>query len=186
MNNAVMLDLETFGTGTNAAVVQLAVQPFNSLTGEFEKSHGNRWDVSLDSCLWAGGNVDEDTIAWWVGQSKRGCRMPSGKGYPIREVIRLMTEWLQSPIFQLGPKYTIWSQGAGFDIPIVEGYCRRLGINAPWRYHAARDTRTVYDLAGEDGWQKAPGEPSHDALEDCWKQIEDLGDALKVIRGSRP
>ena len=184
--NAVMLDLETFGNGINAAIVQLAVQPFDTLTGEFDRALGRKYNVSLDSCLAAGGRVDESTIAWWVGQAKAGNTMPSGEGAPIEDVLRNLRQVLNggsaSPVTA---KFTVWSQGANFDIPIVDGYCQRLGIRSPWRYSAARDTRTVYELAQERGWQKAVGEPTHDALEDCWRQIEELRDALGVVRGER-
>lgn len=176
--NAVMLDLETFGCGINAAIVQLAVQPFNSATGEFDKRDGTKWHVNLDSSQRAGGRVDASTIAWWVGQARVGNAMPDGQGQQVEVVLRELGE------FFAGRKWTVWSQGANFDIPIVDGYCQRLGIRSPWRYSAARDTRTIYELAAEKGWQKSPGEPSHDALEDCWRQIEELSDALKVVRGT--
>jgi hypothetical protein len=176
MYNAIMLDLETFGTRPNAAIVQLGIQPFNSLTGEFDRKDGRKWDVALDSCLDAGGSVDQSTISWWVRNS---AKMPTGDGVYIGPVLEEVTRWL---LASMPKKFTVWSQGANFDIPIVDGYYGRLKLRSAWNPTAARDTRTVYELARERGWEKAPGETSHDALEDCWKQIEDLSDALKVIR----
>lgn len=53
----------------------------------------------------------------------------------------------------------------------------RAGIDCPWPYYAARNTRTIYDLAKEWGGETAPV-----ALDDCLAQVKCLMSALNFLR----
>lgn len=174
--DSVMIDLETIGTGPNAAVIQIGAVVFNSRTG-YAKPDAFEVDVDLISALMAGGEVDGRTVRWWQDQGGPELKRPK----EIRAALHDLASW-----FKKYPDVErVWAQGPSFDVAILEGYYRRLGIAQPWAYNAARDTRTVYDLAKERGWSKPEGTQAvHTAVEDCRRQIVCLMSALNVLRGN--
>lgn len=173
--DSVMLDLETMDTTINAAVVQVGAIPFNSQTG-LVRPDFFLMDVTLATSVALGGSVGEGTVGWWEDQ---GGFHPRHHPEPMRKVLEELADWLS---FLPEVRY-IWAQGPSFDVAILEGYYQRAGIMVPWAFNSARDTRTVYDLARERGWEKPEGtEALHYALEDCRRQIICLRSALEVIR----
>ena len=176
--DSVMIDLETMATGPNAGVIQVGAIPFNSRTG-LAKPDLFEVDVDLHSALLLGGEVDASTVQFWRDQ---GGLQPKRPPKAMRSALTDLARWLG--------KYPdlkrVWAQGPSFDIAVLEGYYKRLGLPIPWKYNAARDTRTVYDLAREQGWEKPEGtEPVHTGMEGCRRQIICLMSALKWLRGER-
>lgn len=176
--NSAMVDLETMGVGPNAAVVQVGCRLFDIGTGEL--GEGMLVDVDVASAVSLGGKVDASTTKWWLD---RGGFHPVAIPVPMEQALDQLRAFLSSTSLLNPP--TIWSQGANFDIPILEGYYERAGQEAPWMFYMARDTRTVYDLARQVGWSKNKNRPEtqHQALADCDEQIGDLVAALQAIRG---
>lgn len=174
--DSVMIDLETMGTGPNAAVIQIGAIVFNSKTGH-AKPDLFEVDVDLISALMAGGEVDGRTVRWWQDQGGPELKRPK----EVRVALRDLASW-----FKKYPDLKrVWAQGPSFDVAILEGYYRRAGIPIPWGYSMPRDTRTVYDLAKERGWSKPEGTQAvHTSLEDCRRQIICLMSALNVLRGN--
>ena len=64
----IMLDLETMGTGTQAAIVAIGAVEFDLEKGilgeEFYRT------VDLSSSISCGGIIDADTVLWWMQQSE--------------------------------------------------------------------------------------------------------------------
>ncbi|APL99176.1 exonuclease [Bordetella phage MW2] len=176
--DSVMIDLETMATGPNAALIQIGAMAFDSREGIVDLDMFEI-DVDLDSAIQAGGRVTASTIGWWAEQG--GVQLLSMEPVLIGEALETFAEWLgRFPKVQ-----RVWAQGPSFDIAILEGYYERLRKPVPWAYNAARDTRTVYDLARERGWDKPEGmEPVHRGLEDCHRQLTCLMSALNVLRGN--
>lgn len=172
--DSAMLDIESMGTGPNAAVVQIGALAFNSQTGRVASGEF-LVDIDLVSSVLEGGEVDQDTVNWWL---EIGWRRPVGTKYLVGALAAL-SDWFRNfPTVE-----RVWAQGPSFDIAVLEGFYRRTKMPAPWRYNAARDTRTVYDLARERGWEKPEGtEPVHNGLGDSRRQIICLMSALNVIR----
>jgi len=171
--DSAMLDLETMGLGPNAAVIQIGVQLFNWPTGTLV-GEGLQVDVDLHSSLMLGGEVDGDTVRWW---RERGGLKPSGTRIDMRTALAKVASYLARAA---GLK-RVWAQGPSFDIAIMEGYYSRAGRPAPWVFHAARDTRTIYDLARAEGWQKPKEDTAHTALADCRQQIGHLTSAAAFL-----
>lgn len=177
VTDSVMIDIESMAVGPNAGLIQVGAIPFDSRTG-LVKPDFFEVDVDLISALMAGGEVDGGTVRWW--QDLKGPKLKRPKD--VRGALHELSTWLK--------KYPdvkrVWAQGPSFDIAVLEGYYKRLGLPIPWKYNAARDTRTVYDLAREQGWEKPEGtEPVHTGMEDCRRQIICLMSALKWLRGER-
>ena len=61
----------------------------------------------------------------------------------------------------------VWSHGENFDIPILQNAYKVMGINSPWQYWTARDTRTLFHIAGMERADLPPNPNPHDALADA-------------------
>lgn len=173
--NSVMLDLETMGTGPQAAVIQVGAVAFHSVEYGVDTAAGFLADVDLTSSLMAGGQTDASTVRWW---RDRGGFPKTGPAKDIRLTLLQLTKWWE----QYPNAGFVWAKGPSFDVAILEGYFRSLRLACPWKYSRSRDVRTVFDLAQEQLWEPAPVEVVHEARADCINQITDLLSALKVIR----
>lgn len=169
--DSIMIDLETLATSPNAAVIQVAAVAFDSRTGAVSPFPFTA-DVDLFSAVMLGGEVEAGTAQWW--RDRGGLELKDPR--PLREVLGDLSKWLA----QFKDVKRVWCHE-----PILSGYYERAGIACPWPYNAARDTRTVYDLAEEFGWQKPKGETAHIALRDCLAQVRCLMSALDHLRGGR-
>jgi len=82
----VMLDLETMGKKSNAAIVSIGAVEFDIETGktgrEFYKV------VDLQSCLDLGLKVEASTIYWWLMQSEAARKRICEKGDDLTNVLK--------------------------------------------------------------------------------------------------
>lgn len=159
----VMLDFETFGNGKNAAVCQVGAIYFDRKTGELGKQFYCNIDVR--TAVKSGAEIDADTVYWWLGQAREAQEsVTSGQLFDINVVFKDLNEFLADA-------NAIWSH-ATFDFVILQETIKRLGIKPKYSFRAARDIRTLNDLAPRvsDG-AIFEGTP-HDALDDCKNQIK--------------
>jgi hypothetical protein len=71
----------------------------------------------------------------------------------------------------------VWAQGPTYDMTILEHAYKSLNKALPWQYYSVRDSRTVFGL-----WPGLEAPPAtHNALEDCRRQISMLQDTLKYL-----
>ena len=137
--SGVMIDIETLDTTQTAVVLSIAAVAFE-LTPEgphFDES--GLWLLSLNEQLAAGRTVSESTLQFWRDQSD-DARAHWRDGIPQK--VDLVLDKLSSYITSRDVK-NIWANGITFDIGIVESLYREQGIKLPWRYSAARDSRTL-------------------------------------------
>lgn len=139
MNN-VMLDLETMGQGTNAAIVAIGAVHFTipeEVLGKFY------YVVDLQSCLDEGLEVDGKTVIWWLQQSMAAraelcCENPTS----LRSALASFRDWL--------PKDSlVWGNGPSFDNAILANAYRKVGMEVPWDFRKERCYRTIRKLAPE-------------------------------------
>jgi exodeoxyribonuclease VIII len=173
----VMLDLETFGIGPNACVVQIGACYFDRETGELGESF--KANIDARSAVKNGAVIDADTVYWWLKQSKEAIasittepQTPNSMEFDVFYALNIFLE---------GAKY-VWSH-ATFDFVIVTNTLRRLSIKPSFKYTAARDIRTLVDLAGIGKMQNREG-IHHDALDDCKFQVAYCVEALNKLRSS--
>lgn len=153
----VMIDLETMGTRSDAAIVQIGAVEFDPLInlvgppgaqattlpfGGFEQS------VSLQSSIIAGGTVDQSTIDWWRRAPATARLSIQTDTRPLVDVLHAFLRW-----FPPGEYTRVWAHGAAFDLPILENALRAFNLTPPWSYKYVRDTRTLFDFATASGWQ---------------------------------
>lgn len=170
----VMIDFETLGNGKNACVIQVGAVYFDRATGEL----GPQFKVNIDarSAVQSGAEFDAHTIYWWLSQSKEAIEsFTQGDLMPIESAMEGLN-------YFLADAKAIWSH-ATFDFVILMETLKRLSIKPTFRYSAARDIRTLVDLANvstKDAKFVREG-THHDALDDCKFQIKYCVDALQKL-----
>jgi uncharacterized protein YprB with RNaseH-like and TPR domain len=181
----IMIDIETLGTAADAPIVALGAVSLSDLDGE-----GFYQEVSPE------GRADFDTIAWWLGQAmenpdaaKRVVRA-IGEGedlevglYNLMAFVRrvIAIECGHKSIKESDVEVNIWSNGASFDIPIIEQAAKRRGVKLAWSYRDHRCYRTLKELV-DPSYELVPsGEfTAHSALDDARFQAKHLSDILAV------
>ncbi len=78
---------------------------------------------------------------------------------------------------------TIWANGATFDMPILEALYKAYGMDAPWKYNAARDVRTLFALSGNKlGDFGTVNDAKHDALGDALFQAREVCKCIQALK----
>lgn len=176
-----MIDLETLGTKSDAAIIQIGAVAFQAQSGGKLYSHkGFRQTVAAD-----GGSVDVPTIAWWMGQGKAGAAMKqqlTTNSVPEAVAIHHLQLWLdQEHQTPWGNLAGVWAMPANFDIPILESAFHRNRVPVPWSHRATRCAKTLFELVG--GWPKLETQVGipHDALDDATNQAMAVQKALAML-----
>lgn len=180
--NDIMVDLETMGTGSNAAIVQIGAIRFDRTTGGIS-ADVFKVNVDLQDCIEHGLKVNGDTVAWWMSKSdiqREGLYTPNPIGlYPA---LCQLTAWLAAS----GPvlKLSLWSRSPRFDLQILEDAYKASSLKIPWDFRQEMCVRTIETLR-PDIKQKHDLEDanaySHDALKDCLHQIWYVSDIWKEL-----
>lgn len=170
MNN-VMLDIETLGTKPGCIILSIGAIAFNpfsdALGAEFYSN------INANNAAMCGFFTDPNTVKWWEKQSQQAKAHLIINPLPIAEALKNFIEWFKS----IGGE-KVWCHGATFDVPIVEHALKFLGMVAPWKYSAIRDTRTIYDIFQID-INTVPREGTyHNALHDAKHQASCIQKAL--------
>ena len=174
MNN-VMLDLETMGKGPSAAIVTIGAVFFDPMAGELGAEFEAHIDLR-DSARF--GEIDPDTVLWWLGQSDdaRAALKPSGKSQRLDDALWGLYEWMVNGSEGNNGNLKVWGNGASFDNVIMRNACRQTRVPPAWSYWNDRDVRTVVDmgrdLLGFDPKKDMPFEGvAHRALDDAKHQV---------------
>ena len=180
----VMLDIETLGVGKRAVILSIALLQFDKESGDL----GDQLYLVLnsDSQRGVGRTTDASTIHWWdsqSGEAKEVLTQAETGGVKWEEALREVTEFLH-PIKGV----TVWSNGANFDIAILEEAYYLAGKKLPWTFWKTRCVRTLHDLCKEISGisckqQVTYPTVAHNALEDCKFQIEYCVKAYNRLKG---
>lgn len=136
----VSIDLETLGNTPDAAITQIGLAEFDIETGEI----GRTKNILVK---WNGeGRIIASTLAWWFRQSEDAReRMAEAleKGTPLSAALAQLRTFLS----EIENIEGVWGNGSTFDITILDSAYQRDGGTSPWPFYAARDMRTIVDLA---------------------------------------
>lgn len=171
MARHIMIDLETLHVRTDAVILTIGAVAFDPRGEGIQDSFYIKPDV--DEQMTMGRAFDEKTIEWW-GQQNQQAR---DEAFSLDDRVSFK-ESLQALHAYCWNAVSVWSNGAGFDIPVVELAMYQTGLVCPWRHWEVRDTRTLWDITGvklRDGGNVT----SHRADDDAAKQ------ALAVQRSYR-
>ena len=169
----VMIDLETFGTGPDAVIAQVAAVPFELRSGgRVATGDAFNWYVRPDTCH--GLKYDWDTVDWWMTRAPESRRrLLDGireRGKPLVDALVAFQFWPGKHGFSWASIEGVWAKPLSFDVPILDYACRSFGRRLSWDFLKGRDVRTVYSLLGDPPPMDSGG-TAHDALDDCVTQI---------------
>lgn len=182
--NHIMLDLETMGTGPDAAIVAVgAVRVFGVQTDSDPTEFYRR--VDLQSAVGHGGVMDPETVLWWMRQSQQARNELLIESRDIAYVLGELAVWMRGnvDVSNLGPP-VVWGNGAGFDNVLLRGAYRKCCRVVPWAFRDDRCYRTLKAIS--PGVPFHPPATPHHALEDARAQAEhmrrivDVMDVVKV------
>lgn len=165
----VMIDLETMGTGFNAAIVSIgavkfSLDPREEVTGDEFYSN-----ILLQSCLNEGLSVDGSTIMWWLQQSEAARNVLKDKPKLLISALNDFYSWIKETDIQ-----GIWSHKE-FDSVILTNAMKVSNVSLPWSHKIVYDLRTLRFLYPElynKAYETIENLNPHNALADAVKQAE--------------
>ena len=165
-----MLDLETLGTRTTSAIIQIGACYFDRTTGEIGETFTANVKYEGDSFT-----TDYSTIRWWLTQSEEARQGVTGEAVDMKEALHALS------LFMSDGKY-LWSH-ATFDVPILLNAYHVCGKTLPIHYVNMRDIRTLMDIADHKSEKKREG-VHHNGLDDCKYQVAYVVEALNKLSTS--
>lgn len=139
----IAIDLETMGTGHDAAVIAIGAVELDATAGTI----GERFEAVIDLTDAArnGGSIDGDTVLWWMRQDAAAREIfTKRRGDSTKRALFRFSAWMA----QRGPRKTlrVWGDGSDFDNVILAATYRRAGVALPWDYWNNRCYRTLRNL----------------------------------------
>jgi hypothetical protein len=173
----VMIDIETLGTADDAVILEIAAVCFDREGVQM----GPEWSMVVDYVLQPVRVVDGETLAWWLAPERIGRfkeLTDRSETKPLLwHALNEMGEFLRREMKAGGE---VWAKG-DFDLRILGNAMAMDDVKSPWKYHQARELRTVMKLAGIK--DEKPTE--HRALADARRQVELLWEALEKLEGAK-
>ena len=184
-----MVDLETMGRGSRAAIVSIGAIAFDPWSAELLASEpygDNTFYLRVDLRLQPEREFDGDTILWWLRQSDEARRaLGVGDQVSPQHVCRVWDEWLFNNQVD-----TLWCYGASFDFPILSSFWeqyrdrqlkRGLFRADPVTYKRRFDLRTLAAFIPRDLWPTREG-IAHNAFHDAAHQAKLLRVCVEHLR----
>lgn len=166
-----MVDIEGLGTAPDTVILTIAAQGFDPFGSGWYDQHSYYARVSIDSQ--PDRSVQDSTIEWWATQPAA----VKAEAFDDHNRVSL-AEALQGLSRVLWHAKRVWAQGPTYDMTILEHAYKSLNQALPWQYFSVRDSRTVFSL-----WPDLEAPPAtHNALEDCRRQITMLQDCLAYLK----
>lgn len=186
----VMIDIETLGTATDAALVQLGAvrfDPFGNVDGTnsgaiSQPDSAFRMQVHMNDPLI--GHVDAPTVRWWLTQPERTQqKVFFDDPKPLADVLDAFQAWVEAQ----GPVEGFWAKGSEFDFTILRSaYERTDGIRKGYYPVDRKKIRCLRTLIGlvPNAKQLEPARvgTAHDAMDDAFHQA---GWAIILVRELR-
>jgi len=158
----VMVDIETVGLDTGAAIVEIGAVVFGrrELGDTFHRS------VGLSSSQAAGLTVDADTVEWWLGEQPEVAPEVLVGGVDLDTALVQFATWLR----EAGAD-EVWANSPSFDLEQLEYAGEQVGVEMPWAYYEQRDLRTLKAVPhGADTDEIEHEGTEHTALDDAIHQ----------------
>lgn len=188
-----MIDLETAGQSTRAAVFSLGIvlfDPWGDPPDEprkpYASDHGNGQlyrNLILTDQVRRGMVYEEGTIRWWLKQPEEARMAILADPDPISPD-RALKE-MESFLKRAGVKH-IWAHGVDFDVAIITTLWLNLfgpDVKTPWFFSNTEHTRTLFRQAYTDGKPPSLKLPvAHHALIDAYRQACGVQEALRQMR----
>jgi 3' exoribonuclease, RNase T-like len=164
-----MVDLETLGTTADSVILSIGAVKFDLEGDSIVDEEGFYSSISIDSNLELGRKVNEDTMLWWLKQPAAAQQVFHEEKFALLDALEQFSDWVENRT------YTVWSNGASFDIPMLEHAYKTSRMEVPWEFWNTRCFRTYKNLPGARG-VKMPEKQGirHNALSDAYNQAREL------------
>jgi len=143
--NQVMLDWETMGNKPNAAVMALGACFFDTATGQIGEIFYS--EISLQSSVALGLDIDASTVLWWMQQSDEArikFKLNGDENTPtVSKALIEFSDWLKQ---HAEGDVELWGNGATFDNVIAANVFDKLSLDLPWKFCNDRCYRTVKSI----------------------------------------
>lgn len=177
----VMVDIETMGTGNNAAIMSIGACYFDPSTGKIGDTFHQ--EVNLVSSVNAGCELDASTVVWWMGQSDEA-RAKFKRNEKARPLIVVVDNFMK---FAGGFNNQVWGNGSTFDNIIIKNAAEKCDIPVSWKFWNDRDVRTIVEIGkaiGIDPKRDVPFDGvAHDALDDAKHQAKYVSIIWQALTG---
>lgn len=184
-----MLDLETPGITSNAAIVSIGAVVFDPDMGMLCDEFYRVIDMA-DAQEY--GVCDDDTLEWWMAQPESAQRIFDANNGAVgfEKALDDFAIWVTKMQLQHGGQVKIWSNGVGFDCVILRHGYDAAHLPCPWNFWNEFDVRTVVELGrqklGVNPKKDMPFEgTAHNALDDAKHQAKYVS-AIWQALGDRP
>lgn len=178
----VMIDLETMGKTSTAAIVSIGAVAFDPAAGTLGESFYRK--VDLQDCLDAGLTMDASTVEWWLKQSEAARAALAAAGTGLFSALHDFWFWLDAAAPDIDTRI-VWANGASFDFAILANAFRAADCadTPPWHFWNERCARTLMALARDlYGYKKPkPAGTAHNALDDATFQAQIVMDILAKL-----
>lgn len=162
-----MIDCETLGVVADAVILSIGAVKFDLDTGAIDDD-GFYASISIDSNLETKRRIQEDTLIWWMKQSADAQKVFTEPKETLRESLIGLSDWVGDG------DYEVWSNGADFDLPMLNHAYTSLGIEIPWGPWSANCMRTYKKLPGAKAFRPEFVGVKHNALTDAVNQVKAL------------
>ena len=191
MSNDLSIDCETGGTDFDAPVFSIGARFFDKTTGKL----GSKFYVeialsSLFSPYQRNFRISGPTLQWWLKQSAGARKLFEKDDAEKKTLATALLEFNHWIIEKSGHgPLKVWAMGPSQDVTWIEHayIAGSHGLSLPWVYNAARDVRTITDLAMElTDWKWSSVKDvgtAHNALHDADYQANLVSSAYAALRG---
>lgn len=168
----IMLDIETLGRRSDAAIMQIGVVVFEVFSGRAIKCI----ELKIKESEWAANNrtFTGETIQWWMFQDEHAKLNLCGGRLSQKEALDSLSDIISQ--YQ-SENFRIWTKGA-MDLNCLKSLYDDLGLGTPWEFWQPRDMRTLSDVVP---MIKANPTHPHSALEDAKSQVKQLCSAIRWL-----
>lgn len=161
-----MIDLETLDVTPSATVLSLGAVKFDPYTNN--EPHSELYlKINIDQQDQLGRTTNDSTIEWWGKQDSAVMEeaFDQTDAVTVEEALRQLNKWV------VGVD-TVWGQGYGFDITILEDMYRNVSTPIPWNFWQVKDSRTLFGCCAVDPRKVLEQNNLHNALADAYFQAK--------------
>lgn len=177
MYKDIMIDMETLGTTADAVILSIGAVRFDLNSTDIDND-GFYNVVSIDSNHECGQRrISQDTLAWWMGQSEGAKKVFTDPSVTLRTALLDLADWMGE---DMGTT-RVWSNGASFDIPMLEQAFTSFDIEIPWQFWNASCFRTIKNLPMVKKIPKPANQLAHNAFADALAQAQHLQAMWKIL-----
>lgn len=170
--NAVMVDLETMSTDSNASIIAIGAVRFwlNVKQTEFTDDQLFYTSVSLESSQAAGLHIKADTIMWWLSQGQEAREA-------LKNPVSLASALNAFSRFIPAKETFIFGNGAAYDNVVLHNAYKAINLKYPVSYKYDVCYRTISKLSDAPP-PKFEG-TKHNALDDAKAQTRHMMEILE-------